>query len=79
MAAFGLGTLPLMWSVSFFGSFINVQTRVTIRKAYPYLMVGMAFLLILRGLGLDIPFLSPALHVHEGQSMDHSLECYKIK
>ena len=79
MAAFGLGTLPLMWGVSFFGSFINVQTRVIIRRAYPYLMVGMAFLLILRGLGLDIPFLSPAFHMNEGQSMSHNLECFKIK
>lgn len=79
MAAFGLGTLPLMWSVSFFGSFMDVKTRVAVRRAYPYLMFGMAFLLILRGMGLDIPFLSPAFHMNEVQSMSHSLECFKIK
>ena len=76
MAAFGLGTLPLMWSISFFGSFINVQTRVTIRKAYPYLMAGMAFLLILRGMGLDIPFISPTLNFNEGQVLTNGIECY---
>lgn len=78
MAAFGLGTLPLMWSVSFFGSFINVQTRVTIRKAYPYLMFGMAFLLILRGMGLDIPFISPNLEMNDGQLLNVGMDCHKI-
>jgi sulfite exporter TauE/SafE len=79
MAAFGLGTLPLMWSVSFFGSFMTVQTRVRIRKAYPYLMAGMAFLLILRGMGLDIPYVSPALHMNDGGLITNSIECYKMK
>ena len=79
MAAFGLGTLPLMWCVSFFGSFINIKTRVVIRKLYPFLMFGMAFLLILRGMGLGIPFISPSLQMNEGQVMRSSIECLKIK
>jgi len=61
MAAFGLGTLPVMWSVAFFGSFISLQTRRVIKKAYPYLMVLMACLLIVRGLGLGIPYISPQM------------------
>lgn len=60
MMAFGLGTLPLMWSISFFGSFISVNTRATIRRAYPFMMALVACLLIIRGLGLGIPYLSPA-------------------
>ncbi len=59
MAFFGLGTFPMMLSVSFFGSFINVNARQKIRAAYPYLMFLMACLLIIRGLGLGIPYLSP--------------------
>lgn len=62
MAAFGLGTLPVMWSMAFFGSFISMQTRTVIKKAYPYLMVLMACLLIVRGLGLGIPYISPQMH-----------------
>jgi hypothetical protein len=62
MAAFGLGTLPVMWSVAFFGSIISLQTRTVIKKAYPYLMVLMACLLIVRGLGLGIPYISPQMH-----------------
>lgn len=60
MAAFGLGTLPVMWSIAFWGNFIGVQLRQKIRSAYPYMMMLMACLLILRGMGLGIPYVSPA-------------------
>lgn len=60
MAAFGAGTLPVMWSMAFWGNFINITIRQRIRKAYPYMMVLMACLLIVRGLGLGIPYVSPA-------------------
>lgn len=59
MAFFGLGTLPIMWSVAFFGNYIGINIRQKIRTAYPYLMTIMACLLILRGLGLGIPYVSP--------------------
>ncbi len=75
MAAFGLGTLPVMWGLSFFGTFINIRVRQGIRKLYPYLMTGMAILLILRGLGLDIPYISPALQ--QGQHTEQPvIECH---
>lgn len=60
MAFFGFGTFPMMLGVSFFGSMINITARQKIRAAYPYLMLIMACLLIIRGLGLGIPYLSPA-------------------
>lgn len=59
MAFFGLGTLPIMWGVAFFGNFVNINIRQSIRKVYPYMMMLMACLLILRGMGLGIPYLSP--------------------
>lgn len=62
MAAFGLGTLPVMWSVSFFGNYIGIGIRQKIRRAYPIMMALMACLLIVRGLGLGIPYVSPAIH-----------------
>jgi sulfite exporter TauE/SafE len=64
MAAFGLGTLPVMWSVSFFGNYIGIGLRQKIRKAYPIMMALMACLLIVRGLGLGIPYISPTLNNH---------------
>jgi sulfite exporter TauE/SafE len=81
MSAFGLGTFPLMWSIGFFGSFINLKTRSAIRKAYPYLMFVMACLLITRGVGLEIPFLSPAIHMEANHSGigNNNIECFKTK
>lgn len=64
MAAFGLGTLPVMWSIAFFGSSVSLNMRLSIKKLYPYLMFGMALLLIVRGLGLGIPYMSPLLNEH---------------
>jgi sulfite exporter TauE/SafE len=61
MAAFGLGTLPVMWSVAFFGGFVNLEIRQKIRNIYPYMMFGIAVLLIVRGLSLNIPFISPEM------------------
>ena len=62
MAAFGLGTLPIMWSIAFFGNYIGVSFRQKIRRAYPYMMTLMACLLILRGMGLGIPYVSPKMN-----------------
>ena len=59
MSFFGLGTLPVMWSIAYLGNYVGVSLRSTIRKAYPYMMTIMACLLILRGMGLGIPYISP--------------------
>jgi uncharacterized protein len=65
MAFFGVGTLPVMWSVAFFGNYMSIGTRQKIRRLYPYMMTLMACLLILRGLGLGIPYMSPEMNVKE--------------
>lgn len=61
MAAFGAGTLPLMLMLSIAGNSLSFPFRKNIRKAIPYLMTAMALLLILRGMNLGIPFISPLL------------------
>jgi uncharacterized protein len=78
MAAFGLGTLPMMWSVAFFGSVINLKTRINIRKAYPYLLFIMACFLIIRGMGLGIPYLSPDLNLADSITTG-TIECHDSK
>ncbi len=65
MAAFGLGTLPVMWCIAFFGGYINLSMRKGIKKLYPYFMFFMAVLLILRGLGLNIHYISPLPDIHQ--------------
>jgi uncharacterized protein len=63
MLFFGLGTFPAMLGVVFFGSYFNQQIRAQLRKAIPVFLFIMATLLVLRGLNLGIPFISPQLPV----------------
>ncbi len=75
MGTFGLGTLPLMWMVSFFGSFILVKQRLMLKKVLPVLTLLMGCLLILRGLELGIPYISPSF---SGQSHhEHNIICHE--
>ena len=67
MAAFGLGTLPMMWSIAFFGNYVGVSLRQKIRRAYPFMMALMACLLIVRGMGLGIPYVSPEMHTKKAE------------
>lgn len=66
MGAFGAGTLPAMLALALFGLRINLASRNAIKKAMPYLMMVMALLLILRGLNLGIPFVSPVMAQNPG-------------
>jgi sulfite exporter TauE/SafE len=59
MFYFGIGTVPVMYAVAFLGQFITVKYRNHIRQAMPYVVSVMAVLLIVRGLNLGIPYLSP--------------------
>jgi hypothetical protein len=61
MSAFGMGTLPSMMALSLFGVHIKLSIRQQLKKAMPYVMACMAILLILRGMNLGIPFVSPVL------------------
>ena len=60
MFFFGLGTIPLMTSAIYLGKFLNVQAKQRIQKAIPVFVVIIGALFILRGLGLGIPYISPA-------------------
>jgi hypothetical protein len=59
MFSFGIGTLPAMFALTAFSLRINLQLRNRIKKAMPYFIACVAVLLILRGLNLGIPFVSP--------------------
>ena len=61
MATFGLGTVPMMVGISLSGRLVPPAIRLQLRKAIPVSVVLLATLLILRGLSLGIPYLSPDL------------------
>jgi sulfite exporter TauE/SafE len=69
MAVFGLGTLPAMFGVTLFSS-LSLTFRKRMQNLAPVLAGLMACLLILRGLGLGIPYVSPKLS-HSNNS-EHS-------
>ena len=60
MFLFGLGTIPLMTTVVYLGNFTKGTLRKKIQKAIPLVVVLIGVLFILRGLGLGIPYVSPA-------------------
>lgn len=60
MAIFGLGTIPLMTTTIYFSQFLKGSFRQKIQRAIPVFVVIIGALFILRGLGLGIPYLSPA-------------------
>ena len=60
MFLFGLGTIPLMTIVVYLGNFTKGTFRKKIQRAIPIVVVLIGILFILRGLGLGIPYISPA-------------------
>ena len=60
MATFGLGTVPLMTSAIYFSHFLKGAARQRIQKIIPAFVVIIGIIFIFRGLGLGIPYLSPA-------------------
>ena len=61
MAMFGAGTLPAMMIIGYFGRMVSLPVRNMFRKSIPVFMTIMAVVLILRGMNLGIPFISPVL------------------
>lgn len=60
MLLFGLGTVPLMSAVVYLNLFLTNPIRNQIQKMIPYFVVVIGILFILRGLGIGIPYVSPA-------------------
>lgn len=70
MAAFGIGTLPAMMAVTFMANKINSNVRQKMNKAVPYLLTIVGILVVLRGMNLNIPFISPNTTVVEQVDME---------
>lgn len=60
MLLFGLGTVPMMSLVVLITNLVSIPIRNTIQKAIPVLAVCIGILFIIRGLGLNIPYISPS-------------------
>ena len=60
MAVFGLGTVPVMGFISFFKN-TQLLSNINLNKLIPIFTIVTAILLVLRGMNLNIPYISPAL------------------
>ena len=61
MTAFGIGTVPMMLAISLSGKLVPASLRLKLVKTIPVCVFLLASLLILRGMSLGIPYLSPDL------------------
>ena len=72
MTFFGLGTIPIMLGLGIFSGIISPAIRTKLNRAVPYFLALVAILLILRGMNLGIPYVSPKIdgssqmHMHHG-------------
>ncbi|MES2566870.1 MAG: sulfite exporter TauE/SafE family protein [Bacteroidota bacterium] len=70
MFYFGVGTSPMMFAASMLGQFVSARLRNTIHKTIPVMVTLMALMLIVRGMNLGIPYLSPAF-----EKTGHKISC----
>ena len=69
MLAFGLGTFPMMLALAFPGRALQARLVPRFRRLIPACLILMSALLVLRGLSLGIPLLSPKI------GADNSISC----
>ncbi len=69
MGAFGLGTLPLMILLHQFAGLAGVRTRNTVKIIVPYMVATMGLALIMRGMNLNIPYISPFFSTISGEAI----------
>ncbi|MFD2892717.1 sulfite exporter TauE/SafE family protein [Flavobacterium chuncheonense] len=60
MLLFGLGTIPMMSLVVIISNLLTLPIRNTIQRVIPVIAVCIGILFIMRGLGLNIPYISPS-------------------
>ncbi len=71
MTLFGLGTLPLMLGIGLSGRALPVSFRFRLQQLVPVSLVVVALLLILRGMALGIPYVSPNLSAADPACCQH--------
>lgn len=59
MALFGLGTVPMMLGAAILKRSVLSFKSISFNKLYPKMVLVIALLLIIRGMNLGIPYLSP--------------------
>ena len=69
LLVFGLGTVPMMLAISLAGSKLQFALRFKLQRLIPVSLALVGVLLVLRGLSLGIPYLSPDHPSAHGQCL----------
>ena len=69
MLIFGTGTLPAMLALNLGSHRISMQSRLFMKKFVPWFIFMIAVLLIIRGMNLGLPFLSPYQKTVSGETI----------
>ncbi len=69
MMMFGVGTFPIMLATSLAGNLIGVKVKSAINRLLPIGGIILASLLILRGMSLGIPYISPEIIIDDGEQI----------
>jgi len=76
MLVFGLGTAPVMLSFLLMAKQFNFNYRNRLKRLTPVLISLIAVILILRGLNLGIPFISPELNSLPAANGSDAINCH---
>lgn len=79
MAFFGLGTIPAMTAIFMSGELITIDIRKKINKLIPYAVASIAILMMLRGMSLGIPYVSPKLNNNIVSVDDQECNEFRVK
>ena len=74
MVLFGMGTIPLMTTAVYFGSMLKGAAKKSVQRLIPVFVILIGLLFILRGMGLGIPYISPAPVT---EIVSSSVECHE--
>ncbi len=75
MIAFGLGTIPAMMIIGMAASKMNRSFQQRINTFVPYVLTLVGLLVVLRGMNLNIPYISPSIKMAKKTEM--TKECKK--
>ena len=76
MAAFGIGTIPILLGVSYAGNSLGLRLRRHLGRYIPVGAAIIALLLIIRGMSLGIPYVSPKIStVQTSSGSEAKMEC----
>lgn len=74
MILFGVGTLPMMLGASVLGRNLQTSIRLRFQRMIPAALIVVGLMLVLRGLALGIPILSPDIaNAHGNAAPRHSV------